>query len=264
MNVEAGYSMKSVAGKAAAKPEKPTAKAFQARLMALQSNDELKKIQRYFKSGEGDYGEGDRFIGVRMGSLFKLAEEFLDMPIKEIERLLESDIHEMRAGACSIMGKAAAKKGASDERRHELFELYLRRHDRINNWDLVDLAAWHVIGPWLVDKPRDILYRLAKSKSIWERRTAILATFAFIKRGQFEDTLKISELLLKAPEDLIHKAAGGMLRAVGDKHPDEHRAFLDKHVTVMPRVMLRYAIEKLPPRDREHYLGLGKKQIGTT
>ena len=258
MNVEAGYSMKSAAGKAAAKPERPTAKTFEARLMALQSDDELRKIQRYFKSGEGDYGEGDRFIGVRMGSLFKLAEEFLDMPVTQIERLLESNIHEMRAGACSVMGKAAAKKGATDERRKELYDLYLRRHDRINNWDLVDLAAWHVIGPWLVDRPRDILYRLAKSKSLWERRTAILATFAFIKRGQVEDTLKISELLLKDPEDLIHKAAGGMLRAVGDKHPKEHRAFLDKHSVTMPRVMLRHAIEKLPAKDREHYLGLAR------
>jgi 3-methyladenine DNA glycosylase AlkD len=250
--------MKSVAGKSAAKPEKPTAKAFEARVMALQSDDELRKIQRYFKSGEGDYGEGDRFIGVRMGSLFRLAEEFLDMPVKEIERLLESEIHEMRAGACSIMGKAAAKKGASEERRKELYDLYLRRHDRINNWDLVDLAAWHVIGPWLADKPRDILCRLAKSKSIWERRTAIYATYAFIRRGQVEDTLKISEMLLRDPEDLIHKAAGGMLRAVGDKHPTEHRAFLDKHAAVMPRVMLRYAIEKMPAKDREHYLGFGK------
>ena len=258
MTVEAGYSMKKPAGKTAAKAEKPTAKAFEARLLELQSDDELRKIQRYFKSGEGDYGAGDRFIGVRMGSLFQLAEDFLDMPVKEIERLLDSDIHEMRAGACSIMAKAAAKKGAMDGRRTELYDLYLRRHDRINNWDLVDLAAWHVIGPWLVDKPRDILYRLAKSKSIWERRTAILATFAFIKRGQVEDTLKISELLLKDAEDLIHKAAGGMLRAVGGKHPKEHRAFLDKHAAVMPRVMLRYAIEKLPAKDREHYLGLAK------
>jgi 3-methyladenine DNA glycosylase AlkD len=243
--------MKSAAGKAAAKAEKPTAKAFEARLMALQSDDELRKIQRYFKSGEGDYGAGDRFIGVRMGNLFKLAEDF-------IERLLESDIHEMRAGACSIMGKAAAKKGAPDERRKELYDLYLRRHDRINNWDLVDLAAWHVIGPWLVDKPRNVLYRLAKSKSLWERRTAIYSTYAFIRRGQVEDTLKISELLLKDPEDLIHKASGGMLRAVGDKHPMEHRAFLDKHAATMPRVMLRYAIEKLPAKDRERYLRLGK------
>lgn len=250
--------MKSGSGKAAAEPEKPTAKAFEARLLALQSDNELRKIQRYFKSGEGDYGEGDHFIGVKMGSIFKLAEDFIEMPLRDLETLLESDIHEMRAGACSIMGKAASRKGATDERRQALFDLYLRRHDRINNWDLVDLAAWHVIGPWLADKPRDILYRLAKSKSIWERRTAIYATYSFIRRGQVEDTLKIAELLLKDPEDLIHKATGGMLRAVGDEHPGEHRAFLDRHAATMPRVMLRYAIEKLPAKDREHYLGLAK------
>jgi 3-methyladenine DNA glycosylase AlkD len=250
--------MKSASGKAAATVELPTAKAFEARLMALQSDDELRKIQRYFKSGDGDYGAGDRFIGVKMGSLFRLAEDFLDMPVEEIERLLESDIHEMRAGACSIMGKAAAKKGATEERRKELYDLYLRRHDRINNWDLVDLAAWHVIGPWLVDRPRAILYRLAKSKDLWERRTAILATFAFIKRGQVEDTLKVAEILLKDPEDLIHKATGGMLRAVGGKDRAAHLAFLDKYAAVMPRVMLRYAIEKLTPAQRQHYLGLGK------
>ena len=250
--------MKSAAGKAAAAAELPTAKAFEARLMALQSDEELRKIQRYFKSAEGDYGAGDRFIGVKMGNLFKLADEFVAMPVKELERLLASDVHEMLAGAYSIMGKAAAKKGASEERRHELFELYLRRHDRINNWDLVDLAAWYVIGPWLIDRPRDVLYRLAKSKSLWERRTAILATFSFIKRGQVEDTLKISEMLLKDPEDLIHKAAGGMLRAVGGKDRAAQLAFLDKYAATMPRVMLRYAIEKLLPKEREHYLGLGK------
>lgn len=250
--------MKSAAGKAAAKAELPTAKAFEARLMALQSDEELRKIQRYFKSGEGDYGAGDRFIGVKMGSLFRLAEDFLHMPIEEIERLLESDIHEMRAGACSIMGKAAAQKGATEERRKDLYDLYLRRHDRINNWDLVDLAAWHVIGQWLVDRPRAILYRLTKSKSIWERRTAIYATYAFIKRGQVEDTFKIAELLLKDPEDLIQKATGGMLRAAGDKEGEALLAFLDTHAVNMPRVMLRYSIEKLTPARRQHYLGLGK------
>lgn len=250
--------MKSAAGKAAAKGELPTAKAFETRLVALQSDEELRKIQRYFKSGEGDYGAGDRFIGVKMGNLFRLAEEFLDMPVKELETLLESDIHEMRAGACSIMGKAAAKKGASEERRLDLFELYLRRHDRINNWDLVDLAAWQVVGPWLVDRPRNILYRLAKSKNLWERRTAIYATYSFIKRGDVADTLKIAEILLNDPEDLIHKATGGMLRAVGGKDRAAHLAFLDKHAAKMPRVMLRYAIEKLTPAQRRHYLALGK------
>lgn len=253
--------MKSAAGKAAAPGKGATARAFEERLLALQSDDELRKIQRYFKTGAGDYGAGDRFIGVRMGNLFKLAEAFLEMPVAEIETLLESDVHEMRAGACSIMGKAAAKKGASEDRRRELYELYLRRHDRINNWDLVDLAAWHVVGPWLVDRPRDVLYRLARSKSLWERRTAIYATYSFIKRGDVSDTLRIAEILLGDPEDLIHKATGGMLRAAGGKDRPALIAFLDRHAAAMPRVMLRYAIEKLSPAERQHYMGLGKAEV---
>lgn len=252
--------MKSPRGKADGAGKDLTAAAFEARLMALQSDDELRKIARYFKAGEGQYGEGDRFIGVRMGSLFELAEEFLDMPVAELERLLESEIHEMRAGACSIMGKSASKKGASEARRQELFDLYLRRHDRINNWDLVDLAAWHVVGPWLVDRPRDILYTLAASPSLWERRTAIYATYAFLKRGQLDDTLRIAEMLVNDPEDLIHKATGGMLRVVGGKDPAALAGFLDRHAATMPRVMLRYAIEKLPDAERARYMALGKRR----
>src|SRR5688500_18373831 len=149
------------------------ANAFLARLHALQSDEELRKIQRYFKSGEGEYGAGDSFIGVRMGHVFALAKEFVAMPPDEIETLLESKIHEARAGACSIMAKQYAHRQTTAARRGELFELYLRRHDRINNWDLVDLAAWNVVGPRLVDRPRDVLDRLARSANMWERRTAI-------------------------------------------------------------------------------------------
>lgn len=234
----------------------PTARAFTERLMALQSGDELRKIQRYFKSGAGEYGEGDRFIGVRMGSIFELAKQFVDLPPRDIEQLLDSDIHELRAGALSIMAKQFALKTTTDTRRKELFDLYLRRHDRINNWDLVDLAAWHVVGPFLADKPRKVLYKLARSNNLWERRTAILATFAFIKRGEVDDTLAIAELLLKDDEDLIHKAAGGMLRAVGGKDRKALVAFLDTHASQMPRTMLRYAIEHFSPGERKHYLNL--------
>jgi len=232
------------------------AAAFIERLEAMQSDDELRKIQRYFKSGEGEYGQGDRFIGVRMGGMFELTKEFLAMPPGELETLLESDIHEARAGAMSIMAKQFALKKTSPERRGELFELYLRRHDRINNWDLVDLAAWHVVGAWLVDKPRDVLYRLARSGSMWERRTAILATMAFIRRGELDDTLAIAEILLHDPEDLIHKAVGGMLRTAADKDRPRLEAFLDKHAASMPRTMLRYALEHFDKDRRVHYLGL--------
>ena len=155
----------------------------------------------------------------------------------------------------SIMAKQFALKKTSEERRGELFELYLRRHDRINNWDLVDLAAWHVIGPWLVDKPRDVLYRLARSDNLWERRTAIYATMAFIRRGQLDDTFALAEMLLDDKEDLIHKATGGMLRAAGLDRP-RLEAFLARHAATMPRTMLRYAIEHFDRERRAHYLGL--------
>lgn len=248
--------MKSAAGKAST--AEVSAAAFIARLMALQSDEELKKIQRYFKSGEGEYGAGDRFIGVKMGSLFALAKAFASMPPKEIGKLLDSDIHEVRAGACSIMAKQYALKGTTEERRKELYELYLRRHDRINNWDLVDLAAWHVVGPYLRDKPRDPLHRLAKSKSLWERRTAILATMAFFKAGDLDDAFAIAELLLKDKEDLIHKAAGGVLRFAGDKDKARLVAFLNAHAAMTPRTMLRYALEHFPPDERKRYMAMGK------
>ena len=232
-----------------------TAASFLARLHALQSDAEREKYRRYFKVGEGEYAHGDRFIGVRMGHVFGLAKEFVALPPAEIERLMESHIHEARAGAMSVMAKQFALKQTPADRRQELYELYLRRHDRINNWDLVDLAAWHVVGPWLVDKPRDILYRLAKSQNLWERRTAILATFAFIRRGQLDDTFAIAELLLDDPEDLIHKATGWMLRATDTNRPALN-AFIDRHAARMPRVMLRNALEHYEPEERKRYLGM--------
>lgn len=228
-----------------------------ARLHALQSDEELRKYARYFKFGEGEYAHGDRFIGVRMGHVFDLAKEMVLLPPAEIEALMESDIHEARAAAMSIMAKQYAAKKTTPERRQELFDLYLRRHDRINNWDLVDLAAWHVVGPHLVDRPRDTLYRLAKSPSQWERRTAILATFTFIRRKDFSDTFAIAELLLGDPEDLVHKAIGWMLRSIPDRVA--LTAFLDRHAATMPRITLRNAIEHFSPEERAHYLGLGKR-----
>jgi 3-methyladenine DNA glycosylase AlkD len=234
-----------------------TADTILARLQAMRSDEDLKKYQRYFKFGEGEYAHGDTFIGVRMGHVFALAKDCVLTPPTEIERLMESDIHEARVAAMSIMAKQYAAKKTTPERRQELFDLYLRRHDRINNWDLVDLAAYYVIGPHLVDRPRDILYRLAKSESMWERRTAILATYSFIKRGQLDDTFAIAELLLDDPEDLIHKAVGWMLRSADANRPALN-AFLDKHAAQMPRVMLRNALEHYAPDERARYLAMGK------
>ena len=155
--------------------ENLSAERFVEALEAHRSPEEAKKYLRYFKSGEGEYGEGDVFIGVRMGQVFALAKEYIDMPPVEIEKLLESPVHEARAGAMSIMDKQGRGKKTPEGRRKELFELYLRRTDRINNWDLVDLGAPYVVGRYLFDKPRDVLYELARSENVWERRTAIVA-----------------------------------------------------------------------------------------
>jgi 3-methyladenine DNA glycosylase AlkD len=235
-----------------------SAKRFVERLKAHRSPEEAKKYLRYFKTGEGQYGEGDVFMGVRMGRVFALAKEFIDMPPKEIEKLLESPIHEVRAGAMSIMDKQARSKKTPESRRKELFDLYLRRTDRINNWDLVDLSAPYVIGGYLFDKPRDILYKLARSKNIWERRTAIVSTYYFIRQGDVADTFKIAEMLLNDKHDLIHKATGGWLREAGKKDRTKLLSFLDKHAATMPRVALRYAIERLEKKKRDHYLSIKK------
>lgn len=242
-------------------PTKLTAAEFTRRLKALQSDDELRKIQRYFKPGDTKQPKDDYFIGVRMGSIFELAKEYADMPVGEIEKLMESPIHELRAGAMSIMGQCAKGKKCSEDRLKELYELYIRRHDRINNWDLVDLAAYYVVGKHLADKPRDVLYKLARSKNMWERRSAIVATAHFIlKLKQTDDTFKIAELLVNDDEDLVNKGTGWMLRAAGEKDRARLLGFLDKHAATMPRVLLRYSIEKLDKKQRDHYL----KMKGTT
>jgi 3-methyladenine DNA glycosylase AlkD len=241
-----------------AAPEEPTASAFLERLEASATEAELKKYERYFPPAERKHG--DAFIGVRMGTVFELAKAFIAMPPAQIEKLMESDVHEARAGAMSIMARQYAAKTTTPARRQELYELYLRRHDRINSWDLVDLAAYYVVGPHLIERKRDVLHRLARSKNPWERRTAILATFAFIRRGELDDTFAIAELLLDETEDLIQKAVGWALRTAGSDR-ERLRAFLDRHAATMPRPMLRNAIEKFPPAERRRYLGLKQTEL---
>ena len=235
-----------------------TAMQFMARLQSLQSATELKKIQRYFKSGEGQYGEGDQFMGVRMGSLFALAKEFMQMPVAEIEKLMDSPIHEARAGAMSIMDKAARDKKTTAPRRKELYDLYMKRHDRVNNWDLVDLGCLYMTGSYLYDTSRDILYKLARSKNMWERRTAIVSTAYFIRQGDISDAFKIAEILVNDKEDLVHKATGWMLRFAGSKDRQKLLVFLDKYAATMPRTLLRYSIEHFDKKQREKYMNMKK------
>jgi 3-methyladenine DNA glycosylase AlkD len=234
---------------------KLTASEFTRRLEAMQSDADLEKNRGYFKPDPNKSQKDDYFIGVRMGSIFALAKEFIEMPVSQIEKLMESPIHELRAGAMSIMGQCAKRAKCPEERLAELYDLYIRRHDRINNWDLVDLAAYFVVGKYLADKPRDILYKLARSKNMWERRTAIVATAHFILRmKQTEDTFAIAEVLVNDPEDLVRKGTGWMLRTAGDKDRRSLLTFLDKYAATMPRVQLRYSIEKLDKKQREHYM----------
>lgn len=232
-----------------------TADEFATRMLALQSDEELRKHRRFFKFDIDDQPADDHLIGVRMGDIFKLGKEFSQMPVDQIEILMESPIHEMRVGALSIMGQCAKGKSCSDERLAELYELYVRRHDRINDWGLVDLAAYYVVGRYLADKPRDILYHLASSNNKWERRTAIVATAHFIlKQKQVIDTFAIAEIVVNDPEDTMNKGTGWMLRTAGDVDRPMLLEFLNKHAATMPRVTLRYSIEKLESNLRRHFL----------
>jgi 3-methyladenine DNA glycosylase AlkD len=193
-----------------------------------------------------------------MGKIFALAKEFMNMPLDEVEKLLESDVHEVRVGGVSIIDFQARSKKTPAEQRKKLFDLYIKRHDRINTWDLVDRSAIYVVGSYLFDKPRKVLYKLAKSKFMPERRSAIVATLYFIKMGDVDDALKLAEIMLYDKEDLIHKANGWALRYAGDKERKKLLGFLDKYAATMPRTTLRYAIEKMDKKTKEHYMKLGK------
>ncbi len=226
------------------------ADVFLKRLKALRS-PAIAKSHSHLASNEDD-----AILGVRMGEVFALAKEFMDMPLDEVETMLESPFHEMRVGAVSIMDFQARSKKTTEVRRKELFDLYIRRHDRINTWDLVDRSAIYVVGGYLFEKPRKVLYKLAKSKKMPERRTAIVSTLYFIGKGDVEDAFKLAEVLLYDKEDLIHKANGWALRFAGDKDRKRLTQFLDKHAATMPRVTLRYALEHFDKKLRDHYMSL--------
>lgn len=240
------------------RPLSPTARQFAEHMEKFRSPVEAMKLMRYFKTGEGEYGEGDVFMGVRMGQIFELAKAYIHMPLEEIEVMLESSIHEIRTGALSIIDKQARSKKTTTDQRKLLYELYLRNTHRINNWDLVDICAPHVVGGYLYvsGEPRDVLYSLAGSANIWERRTAIVATGYFIKKGDIEDTFRIAELLLNDRQDLIHKAAGWMLRSAGQVNRPQLEKFLEKYAATMPRTLLRYSIEHFDKPLRNYYMGL--------
>ena len=206
----------------------------------------------FFKTGHGEYGEGDQFLGIRVPVLRMKAREFKNTPIPEILCLLKSVFHEERLMALFMLVEKYNKGTHRD--RKEIYRRYMMNIDNINNWDLVDSSAGHIVGVYLADKDKQPIYQMAKSKNIWERRIAIISTFPMIKAHDFETTLEVSRLLLKDDKDLIHKAVGWMLREVGKRDLAVEKKFLKKYYKLMPRTMLRYAIEKFPDRIRKKYL----------
>lgn len=230
-----------------------TAEAFIKALKEHQTDTEIDKIHKIF------WGDDDTIaLGIKFGTVFKVAKEFMQMPLEEIGTLLDSQYYEVRIGAVSIMDYQARHKKTSDEQRKQLFDLYINRHDRLNNWDFVDRAAPYVVGGYLWDKPRDILYELAQSDNVWERRTAIVSTYFFIRQGDLDDTFAIAEILINDEHELINKAVGSWIREAGKKDEARLKSFLDKHAETMPRVTLRYAVEKLDKETKDYYMQLGK------
>ena len=209
-------------------------------------------LQGFFKTGKGEYGEGDVFRGIKIPVLRKLAKKYQDMTCAEVEKLLTSKFHEDRMLALLLLLRKYSK--ADDAGKKKIYTMYLRNTRFINNWDLVDVTAHHIVGHYLMDKSREPLYRLARSKILWERRIAIIATFHYIRQNKFDDTLKIAGMLIDDPHDLMHKAVGWMLREVGKRDLQSEEQFLKTHYRQMPRTMLRYAIERFPEAKRRAYL----------
>jgi len=227
------------------------------RAVASRTTDDLAVLARFFKTGKGQYAEGDIFIGVTVPANRKICKKYHEMGLPEIEKALDNPVHEVRLAAVMIM--AAQAKKAEATLKKALYDLYLRRTDRINNWDIVDSSCRDVVGEYLLDKPRDPLYKLAGSANLWERRIAMVSTLAFMRAGQDRDVYKIAQMLLHDRHDLIHKAVGWMLREAGKKVSRAHLlAFLTTHAGTMPRTALRYAIEHLDPATKQMYMAKGR------
>ena len=221
-------------------------------LKSLANPKQAEILQRFFRTKKGEYGEGDIFLGIRVPMQRKIAKKYLDLNLKDIQELLENKIHEYRMIALIIL--ISKYKKSNNLEKEKIFKFYIQNAQRANNWDLVDLSAPNIVGDFLLDKKKDILYKLSKSKNLWEKRIAIVSTYTFMKNNNFKDTIKISEILLKDQHDLIHKAVGWMLREVGKKDKKILEDFLKKHYKQMPRTTLRYSIERFPEDERKKWL----------
>lgn len=228
------------------------AKQIEKELDALSTPEKKEFLPYFFKTGKGQYGEGDKFLGVVVPDTRKVAKKYKDIPYKEITKLLDSEYHECRL--CGLLILVERFKKAKEADRKEIYEFYLSNTQCINNWDLVDLSAKDIVGEYLVDKDRSVLYQLAESPLLWDQRIAVISTYAFIRRNDHKDILALSEKFLDHKHDLMHKATGWMLREAGKRDKLVLTGFLDKHYKKMPRTMLRYSIEKLTPEERAHYM----------
>ncbi len=229
-----------------------TAQKIKKSLRQFASRQKAKVLQGFFKTGPGEYGAGDIFLGVVVPDIRRVAKEFHGASLGEITTLLASTVHEERLLALLMLVSAYAR--GDDTLKKRIYGLYLKNTKYINNWDLVDLSAPNIVGSYLLDKSRKPLYVFARSKDLWKRRIAILATFQFIKRNDFDDTLGIAKVLLRDDHDLLHKAVGWMLREVGKRSLPVEEKFLRQHYKNMPRTMLRYAIERFPEGERRKYM----------
>lgn len=209
---------------------------------------------RFFKTGPGEYGEGDRFLGLTVPQVRSMLPQANELTEAEVLKLLHSKWHEERLLALLILVRRFEKAPQSEKQRERIVKCYLENTQWINNWDLVDTSAPHILGRWLLKRDRTVLSKLARSHSLWEQRISVLATLAFIRKGQFDDTLRLCQHFLDHPHDLMHKACGWMLREIGKRDVETLLLFLDEHAPRMPRTMLRYAIEKLPVTSRRKYL----------
>lgn len=227
---------------------KQITKTITSELQALSNAEKREIFPKFFKAGKGEYGEGDRFLGVTVPNIRAIAKQYKNISLNEIRELMQSEWHEVRLCALLIMVEKSKKK--DEALRQQLFDLYLSQTDRINNWDLVDLSCRFIVGEYLLDKSRDILYQLAQSPLLWDNRIAIVSTYAFIRKGQLEDTYALSDLMMHHPHDLMHKAIGWMLREAGKRDSERLYDYVMSHRADMPRTMLRYAIEKFSPAER--------------
>jgi 3-methyladenine DNA glycosylase AlkD len=221
-------------------------------LMKLADPERAEHSARYFKTGQGEYGEGDRFLGIRVPAIRAQVKKCEAVSLADIQKLLRSDFHEVRLFSLLSLVRKFAK--GDDKQKAAIYDIYLKNTHYINNWDLVDSSASQIVGGYLEARDKKILYKLAKSGSIWERRIAVISTFQFIRSDQFDDALKLARQLLNDEEGLIHKAVGWMLREIGNRNAVVEKDFLQMHYKTMPRMILRYAIEKFPEQERRKYL----------